>query len=65
MQTANTPLEKFNAFRNEHGNDNFKTRELACEFSNLKCAWWGSNLVPLGVEENEDGTFSAKFNVFD
>jgi len=62
MNTLKTNLDNFVAI---HGDDNFKTRELASEFSKLKIEWWGSNLISLGIEENKDGTFSPKFNVWD
>lgn len=62
--TKNADLNKFNAFKNEFGNDGFATLELAHTFAKLKCAWWGSNLVVLPVEEI-DGLFYPRFNVWD
>lgn len=62
--TGNKALDKFNAFKNEYGNEGFKTLELANTYSKLKCDWWGSNLVVLPTEE-KDGLFYPKFNVFD
>jgi hypothetical protein len=62
--TSDKALNKFNAFKNEHGNEGFKTLELANTYAKLKCEWWGSNLVVLPIEE-KNGLFYPRFNVFD
>lgn len=67
MYTTNNKNEKlnaYNAFRNEHGTEAFSTTELASEYARLYCAWWGSNLVFLGITERE-GKFYPGFNVYD
>lgn len=64
--TKNADLNKFNAFKNENGdeNDGFATLELANTYANLKRTWWGSNLVVLPIEER-NGLFYPCFNSFD
>lgn len=64
--TENKDLNAFNAFRNANGNGSsgFQTKELASEYAILYSAWWGSNLVFLGIDEKA-GLFYPKFNVFD
>lgn len=59
-------LNKFNSFRNYHGNgeNGFETIELAGEYAKLKREWWGSNLVILETIEKE-GRFYPQLNVFD
>lgn len=63
-QTENQKLNAFNAFRNQHGETDFSTKELAIEFKNIYMAWWGSNLVFMGIEEI-NGKFTPKFNLYD
>lgn len=45
-------------------NTAFKTYEDAIKYATLYRAWWGDNLVFLGVKE-EKGLFYPAFNVFD
>lgn len=64
VNTKNPRLNKFNEFRNRNGIENFNTIELASEFAKLYMDWWGSNLVLLGIVE-DNGIFNPQFNVFD
>lgn len=41
----------------------FPTKELANEYARLKCDWWGSNLVYLGIQEINNLYFPG-FNVW-
>ena len=62
-----TIKEDYDQFREEYELDRneYATRELATRAGKLMREWWGSNLVFLGVDQNKNGTFSPKFNVFD
>ena len=64
-KSKNPKLNAYNSFRNKYGNEKFPTVDLAQQYANLKMDWWGSNLVFLGIDEEPDGTFSPKFNLFD
>ena len=64
--TEDQRFQAYSDFREAHGrgDDGFSTPELAAEYARLKMAWWGSNLVYLGNEQ-EDGKFYPRFNSFD
>ncbi len=58
-------LKAYREFIEKHGNgDCYDTLQLAREYVDLKMAWWGSNLVCLGIDE-KNGKFYPQFNVFD
>jgi hypothetical protein len=59
-------LAKFREFIQKHGDcqNGYETSDLASEYANLKKAWWGNNLVFLGIEEKENRYYPT-FNVFD
>jgi hypothetical protein len=44
--------------------DHFPTPEAAMEYAIKHKEWWGDNLVILPVKEEDDGTFSPQFNVW-
>lgn len=52
---------KVNSY-NEH--TGFPSFEMANEYTTNKLNWWGSNLVCLGITE-ENGRFFPSFNVWD
>ena len=58
-------LEAYRSFVAKHGDDHFPTEELAAEYSRLRRAAWGPNLISMGIKQLEDGTYSARFNVWD
>lgn len=58
-------LNAYRAFTAKHGDDHFPTEELASEYSRLRRAAWGPNLISMGVRQNPDGTYNAYFNVWD
>jgi hypothetical protein len=62
-----TTIKDVRNYEEKHGNGNggFTTPEQANEYAQIRCAWWGSNLVYLGCSQKEDGFFYPGFNVFD
>jgi hypothetical protein len=69
MKTATEKDQKFAAYdtfrrsnETEHG---YLTEDQALESARLKMAWWGSNLVFLGVSKNKQGYFNPGYNVWD
>jgi hypothetical protein len=54
-------------FEDKYKNDNktFDSRDHASQYTDMMMEWWGSNLVSLGIKDNEDGTFTPQFNVWD
>ena len=56
-------FEKFRDFKRVHGSVDFSSKKLCNEYMRLKMDWWGSNLVPAGMKE-ENKKFSPHWNVF-
>ena len=62
-------LAEFKQFRKERavridGIYYYKTKEDAQKAQQLQKAWWGDNLICLGIVEN-NGLYAPQFNLFD
>lgn len=62
----NTEFNNYSNFIKQHEQPcgGYKTMDLARESMDLKYKWWGSNLVLLGIRE-QNGLFYPSYNVFD
>lgn len=62
-------LAEFHRFRKERaveidGIYHYKTKDEALKAQQLQKAWWGDNLICLGIKE-KNGLYVPQFNLFD